>query len=89
MNVNVVKIPVSLSSDRCQICPSVEVVKWSSDHIISKLSSKEAFGSAAASDTEREAAIRAAMRRRIGIGETLLAILGGMAEKPENGSFSA
>lgn len=82
-------VPVSLSRDRCQISPSSEVVKWSSDHIISKLSSKDPFESAASDkEEEEEANNRAAMERRIGIGDTLLSILAGRLGKTENGAFA-
>jgi hypothetical protein len=40
-------IPVSLSKERYQICVSVEVAKWSSDHIMLKLSSKDPLDIAA------------------------------------------
>jgi len=53
-------VPVSLSNERYQICPSSDVLKWSSDHIMLKLSSKEAFGWAASEDTQ-EAAMKAAV----------------------------
>jgi hypothetical protein len=43
-------IPVSLSKERNQICPSVEVVKWSSDHIMLKLSSKDPLDIAASAE---------------------------------------
>jgi len=43
-------IPVSLSSERYQICPSLEVVKWSSDHIMLKLSSKDPLDTAASDE---------------------------------------
>ena len=55
-------VPVSLLSERCQICPSSEVVKWSLDHIMLKLSSKNALDMLAATD-EKEAAMKARVRK--------------------------
>lgn len=56
MNPNV---PVSLSKARFQICPSSEVVKWFSDHIILKFSSNDCVGTAEV----EEDAIRAATKK--------------------------
>ncbi|KAG5391857.1 hypothetical protein IGI04_021820 [Brassica rapa subsp. trilocularis] len=52
-------VPVSLSKARFQICPSSEVVKWFSDHIILKFSSKDCVGTAVI----EEDTIRAATKK--------------------------
>lgn len=54
-------LPVSSSRERYQISPSAEVLKWFSDHIMSKLSSKEVAGAAASDEEEEQAARSTAM----------------------------
>lgn len=55
-------IPVSLSKERYQIWPSSDVLKWSSDHMMLKLSLKDGFDEVT-EDCE-QTVIKAAMKRR-------------------------
>jgi hypothetical protein len=86
--ISCICLPVSLSKARYQVCPSSEVVKWFSDHIILKLSVNDPLESAA-SHTKPEAAMRAAMKRRVAIAETLLFIFGWVDFVGRGGGLSA
>jgi len=80
-------IPVSLSSERYQICPSLEVVKWSSDHIMLKLSSKDPLDTAA-SDEWKWATTIAASKIMMDTEEQVLeSILSGKNMESLKGGF--